>query len=163
MSAAQPGNFYRFVEEIYIPFPPEAVWDVLADPRLLPQWWKGVYLNVEPLEPFEGPRTGKRYRVRARGFLPYRLNFTLEPTELERPSVIAVRTQGDLTGTWRCELHAVSLGTRAVMTEEVLAEKPLLKLFTPVLKPLFTANHRWTTPRAESGLTEYLQQQSHRR
>ena len=176
MPAPPPFNFYRFVEEWSIPFPPEAVWDVMADARLLPLWWKGVYLKSEPLDGYDRPRVGAAVRAQARGFLPYRLNFTIEATELERPNIIAVKTVGDLTGTCHYTLRAVAPsrdlsrgwepavpgGTKVVMDERMLAEKPLLKLLTPLLKPLFAANHRWTTPRAERGLTAYLERHAAR-
>ena len=162
LSAQQPINFYRFVEEWSIPFPPDAVWDVMADARLLPLWWKGVYLKSEPLDGYERAQVGAAVRAQARGFLPYRLNFTIEATELERPRIIAVKTVGDLTGTCHYTLRSAPGGTKVVMDERVLAEKPLLKLLTPLLKPLFAANHRWTTPRAEQGLTAYLERHAAR-
>ena len=149
-------NAYRFLEQWFIPFPPEAVWDVIADGKLLPDWWKGVYLKAEPLEQYDGPRVGAKLRGEARGFLPYHLKFLIESIELERPRVVMVKTTGDLEGTWRAELRPENEGTRVLIDEQVLAEKPILKLLSPLLKPLFAANHRWTTPRGESGLTAYL-------
>jgi uncharacterized protein YndB with AHSA1/START domain len=151
-------NAYRFLEQWFIPFPPEQVWDVLADGRKLPLWWKGVYLKAEPLTEDRAPRVGAKLAGEARGFLPYHLKFTIESIELERPRVVMVRTVGDLTGTWRAELAAEHGGTRVSINEQVLAEKPLLRLLTPLLKPLFAANHRWTTPRGEAGLTAYLRE-----
>ena len=137
-------------------FPPEAVWDVIAYGKLLPEWWKGVYLKAEPLEAYHTPRLGAKLRGEARGFLPYHLRFLIESIELERPRVVMVRTTGELNGTWRAELRPENGGTRVLIDEQVLAEKPILKLLAPLLKPLFAANHRWTTPRGKAGLTAYL-------
>lgn len=152
-----PNNDYVFLEEWFIPAPIAAVWDVLADAPALPEWWRGVYLEAEPLDGTgDGPRVGARVRGKARGFLPYRLNFIIESTELERPTVVAVKTTGDLTGTWRATLSERDGGTHVDLEERVRADKPILRIFSPVLKPLFAANHRWTTPRGEAGLRAYL-------
>lgn len=154
-----PSNAYRFVEQWTIPnFPPRDVYAVISDARLLPEWWKGVYLAVEPLDgEWAAPRVGRRIRAVARGFLPYRLHFILESTVLEPDRAVEVRIRGDLDGTWRAVLSADGPGTRADIEEEVIAAKPLIRVFSPLLKPLFAWNHYWTTPRGEAGLRAYLE------
>ena len=151
-------NAYRFVERWTIPDDsPSEVYEVLSDPRLLPAWWKGVYLKVEPWHgEWETPRVGARVRAVARGFLPYRLHFVLESTVLEPGRTVEVRVRGDLDGTWRAVLSQEGRGTRVDIEEQVLAEKLLLRILSPLLKPLFAWNHLWTTPRGERGLRAYL-------
>lgn len=151
-----PWNAYRFVEHWNIPARPEVVWDVLADGTLLPLWWRGVYLESVPLGAYAGPAVGNRHRAKARGFLPYRLRFELESLALERPRLVKVGVRGDLTGTWTATLSPTAAGTRVDIEQVVTADKPLLRWFSPLLKPLFAWNHRWTTPRGEQGLTAYL-------
>ena len=34
--------------------------------------------------------------------------------------------------------------------------RPILRLLAPLLRPAFACAHRWTTPRGEYGLREYL-------
>jgi uncharacterized protein YndB with AHSA1/START domain len=152
-------NEYVFIEEWFVPASIEDVWEVLADGKRLPLWWRGVYLEATPLDGADVPRVGARLRARARGFLPYHLRFTIEATALERPNLVAVRTIGDLTGTWQATLSEEAGGTRVRTEEHVTADKPILRLLTPLLKPLFEANHRWTTPRAASGMRTYLEEQ----
>ena len=101
-------------------------------------------------------RVGGRGRAVARGFLPYKLHFVLESTVLEPGRVVQVRVRGDLDGTWQATLSPEDRGTRVDIVEEVIAEKPLLRVLSPLLKPLFAWNHYWTTPRGEAGLREYL-------
>ena len=151
-----PNNGYVFLEEWFIPAPIGAVWDVIADARILPEWWRGVYLEAEPLDGVTEPRVGARVRGKARGFLPYRLNFIIEARELVRPSLVAVAVAGDLTGSWRAALSERDGGTHVDLEQRVRADKPILRVFSPLLKPLFAANHRWTTPRGEAGLRAYL-------
>jgi hypothetical protein len=152
-----PGNAYRFEERWMIPgFSPRDVYDVISDARLLPEWWKGVYLEVIPHGDLSIPRVGGRALVRARGFLPYQLRMELEVTALEPGKVVEVRAHGDLVGVWRATLAAEGDGTRIDIVEHVTAEKPLIRLLSPLLKPLFAWNHYWTSPRGEAGLCAYL-------
>jgi len=152
------SNAYRFVERWTVPnFSPEQVYEVISDARLLPDWWRGVYLAVEPFDgTWERPRVGGRVRAIARGFLPYRLHFVLESTVLEPAKTVEVRIRGDLDGTWRAVLSPSGHGTCVDIEEQVIAEKPLLRVLSPLLKPLFAWNHYWTTPRGEAGLRAYL-------
>lgn len=151
-----PSNVFRFEESWSIPgATPEEVWEVLARGELLPQWWKGVYLEAQSLDGSE-PHVGGRVSARARGFLPYHLNFTLEATELVPGRLVAVKTSGDFDGRWRAELSPRNGGTHADLTWEVSVERPILRLLAPLLRPAFAWNHRWTTPRGERGLKEFL-------
>ena len=153
----RPTNAYRFIERWSIPgFSPLQVYEVLSDARLLPEWWKGVYLEATPEGEWTTPRVGGRARVKARGFLPYRLRMTLEATALEPGKVVEVRTRGDLEGVWRATLSEEGDGTRVEIDENVLAQKPLIRVFSALLRPLFAWNHYWTTPRGEAGLRAYL-------
>ena len=47
-------------------------------------------------------------------------------------------------------------GTRVDLVWQVIVERPILKLLSPLLRPAFAWNHRWTTPRGEAGLKRYL-------
>ncbi|MDQ3943228.1 MAG: alpha/beta fold hydrolase [Actinomycetota bacterium] len=154
-----PANTYRFVEHWWVPgASPDEVYEVISDPRLLPRWWKDVYLESRPLGEWTEPRVGNRTRVKARGFLPYRLNFILETTALEPGRLVEVKTIGDFVGVWRATISSEPDGTRVDIDWRVTVEKPLIRFLSPVLKPLFAWNHYWTTPRGEAGLRTYLRE-----
>jgi hypothetical protein len=143
-----PANSYRFVEYWWIPgASPEEVYGTISQARLLPEWWKGVYLEAEPLDGTSEPYVGARARVKARGFLPYELNFILETTALQPGRLVEVRTVGDFVGFWRATLSPEPGGTRVDIDWRVVVEKPLIRSLSPLLKPLFAWNHNWTTPR----------------
>lgn len=153
------SNVFRFDESWSVPeATPEEVWWVLARGELLPQWWRGVYLEAERLDPGDEPRVGARVRAKARGFLPYRLNFIIEATELVPGRLVAVKTSGDFDGKWRAVLSPKNGGTHVDLTWQVTVERPVLRMLAPVLRPAFAWNHRWTTPRGERGLREFLAQ-----
>jgi len=158
-----PANVYRFVEQWKLPgSTPDEVYEVLSDARLLPDWWKGVYLESEPINGWSTPKVGARVRVKARGFLPYTLSFILEATALQPGRLVEVRTLGDFEGVWRATLSAGDSGTRVDIDWKVTVQKPVVRLLSPLLKPLFAWNHHWTTPRGEAGLRAYLVERRNR-
>jgi hypothetical protein len=152
-----PSNVFRFDESWEIPDATvDEVYDVLSHGELLPLWWKGVYLAAEKLTDSKTPTVGDRIRARARGFLPYELNFVLEAVELVPGRRVAVRTVGDFDGRWSATLTPRDGGVHVDLVWEVTVLRPILRLLAPLLRPAFAWNHRWTTPRGEKGLREYL-------
>ncbi|WP_274628586.1 SRPBCC family protein [Arvimicrobium flavum] len=152
-----PSNVFRFDEVWRIPeAAPGEVWDVLSDAALLPEWWGDVYREVTPLNDLGKGQVGARSKARARGALPYELNFIIEAAELEPGRKVVVKTYGDFDGLWTANLFPENGGTRVELTWQVIVERPILKFFSPLLRPAFAWNHRWTTPRGEAGLRRYL-------
>jgi hypothetical protein len=151
------SNIFRFDEEWSIPgATPDEVYDVLCRGELLPEWWKGVYLEAVPFEPGSEPRIGNKLRAKARGFLPYRLNFVLEVTELIPGRVVGVKVVGDFDGRWRAMLSPRTGGTHLDLFWETTLKRPWMKALSPLLRPVFAWNHYWTTPRGEAGLRAYM-------
>ena len=108
-----PSNVFRFDESWDIPEgTPRQVWDVLSDAELLPLWWGDVYKEVVPINGKGKRSVGSRARARARGALPYELNFIIEAAELEPGRLVVVKTFGDFDGLWRAELSPSGSGTR---------------------------------------------------
>ncbi len=152
-----PSNVFRFEESWELPGARAAdVYDVLSRGELLPRWWKGVYLEAEKLTPGDAPKVGDRIRAKARGFLPYELNFIVEAVELEPSRKVVVKTIGDFDGLWSAALTQANSGVHVDLIWQVTVLRPILKLLAPLLKPAFAWNHRWTTPRGEQGLREYM-------
>lgn len=154
------SNVFRFDESWEIPGATvEQVYAVLADGELLPLWWKGVYLDAKRLTTGGAPKVGDRLRARARGALPYELNFILEAIRLEPARCVVVKTIGDFDGLWSATLSPRNGGVHVDIVWEVTVLRPVLRMLAPLLRPVFAWNHRWTTPRGESGLRNYLAQQ----
>jgi hypothetical protein len=147
---------YIFHEQWFIPARAADVYSVLCDASLLPLWWRGVYLSLTSLGQYEGPQVGNRYQAVARGFLPYKLRFVLETAILDSNRQVGVRMEGDLIGTWTATLAEEVEGTRVKLVQHCRSGKRLIRWLSPLAKPLFAWNHRWTTPRGEAGLTSYL-------
>jgi hypothetical protein len=156
---AMTANQFRFEEYWEIPGASAAdVYDVLSRGELLPRWWTGVYKDSIKIAGGPEPCVGDRLRVRARGFLPYELNFVVESLVLEPNRRVVVRTMGDFDGLWTADISERDGGVRIDLVWEVSVLRPILRRLAPLLRPLFAWNHRWTTPRGEAGLIAFLAQ-----
>ena len=145
-------NGYHFVTEWHVEGTCGEVADVLGDPVGLAEWWPSVYLDVEQLEPPKPSGAGRRVRLHTKGWLPYTLRWEFVVTESRYPFGFTIEAKGDFVG--RGEWTFVQQGPLVKITYDwnIAAEKPLLKLFTPVLRPLFEANHRWAMAQGETSL-----------
>jgi hypothetical protein len=126
--------------------------DVLADGPSLPRWWPAVYLSVATVNEGEGSGTGGEIAMFTKGWLPYTLRWTLRVTEPVTDAGFALAATGDLIGTGRWTF--TQDGSEVVITYDwwVSASKPLLRRLTWLLRPVFSANHRWAMARGEESL-----------
>jgi len=148
-----PANVYHFEDKWHVPFAAEKIWEALARPEDYPRWWRGVYLSAEPL----AGSGGKRVAVVAKGRLPYKLRFTIETLRLEKPKLIEFKATGDfVTDVSRWRLEPDGAGTKVTLEWNPRVEKPLVKILSPILKPIFRWNHDWTMKRGERQIAEYL-------
>jgi hypothetical protein len=143
---------YRFVSSWSVLGTPEEVSDVLGDPLELARWWPSVYLDVEPISDGDVRGVGRRVRIRSRGFLPYTLDWELRVTESDRPRGFAVEAEGDLAGRGVWSFEPAGVRTLATYDWRVRAEKPLLRVLSPLFRPILSANHRWAMRRGEESL-----------
>jgi hypothetical protein len=127
--------------------------DVLSDPSALARWWPSVYLRVEQIEAPDARGVGRRLRLLTRGWLPYTLSWEFVVIESRYPHGFTIEASGDFVGqgTWTL----VQDGPVVDVTYDwnVRVERPLLKTLSPVLRPLFEANHRWAMRQGEESLT----------
>ena len=144
---------YVFVDEWDVAAPREAVFDAIADARSYPDWWTPVYLEVDA----DGePELGKESRQHFKGRLPYHLHTRSRIVALESPHVIEGEVDGDLRGHGRWTLtDTPDGGTHVRFDWRVHADRALLRVLTPVLRPAFRWNHAWAIARAVEGLEPY--------
>ncbi|MSO41101.1 MAG: hypothetical protein EXQ70_04285 [Solirubrobacterales bacterium] len=134
--------------------PQEAVFDALADSRTYPDWWKPVYMEVTgDCEPAVGCTTKQHFK----GRLPYTLKTTSEIVSYERPNRFEVKVVGDLSGSGKWTLTPNADGTAHIRFDWIVyADRPLLRILTPIARPIFRYNHNWSAARAKEGLEPYL-------
>jgi quercetin dioxygenase-like cupin family protein len=145
---------YLFVDEWDVAAPVESVFAVLADGRTYPEWWTPVYLGVES----DGPTgVGHTATQHFKGRLPYRLTTRTTTIRHEPPRLLEVDVTGDLRGRGTWTLTPRAAGTHVRFDWRVFADRPRLRVFTPILRPAFRANHAWAIARAREGLEPYAQ------
>ncbi len=154
VGVAHPMAPYLFVDEWDVAAPPEAVFDALADARTYPRWWRPVYLDVDSAGPVG---VGAEARQHFKGRLPYHLHTRSVIAELDPPHKVTAVVDGDLRGRGTWTLTPTADGTHVRFDWQVHADRKLLRVFTPVLRPIFRWNHNWAIARAIDGLEPYAQ------
>lgn len=145
---------YVFVDQWDVAAAPEAVFDAIADARTYPVWWAPVYIDVES----EGaPRVGAESRQHFKGRLPYHLHTRSVITEIDRPRTVTADVDGDLRGRGTWTLTPTARGAHVRFDWQVHADRTLLRVLTPVLRPALRWNHNWAIARAMEGLEPYAQ------
>ena len=143
---------YVFVDEWDVRAPIAAVFQALADARTYPEWWRPVYLSVESDGP---PEVGRKSIEYFKGRLPYRLRMTSEIVRMEPPREFEIAASGDLTGRGVWTLSERDGVVHVRFDWRVNADRMFLRVLTPVLRPLFRANHNYAIARAKAGLEGY--------
>jgi hypothetical protein len=150
------ANHYHLVTHWHVRGRVEEIYDLLYNATDLPRWWPSVYREVRQIRPNDATGTGSRFTLRAAGWLPYTIRFQFQTIEARRPSRLALQAQGDLTGEGVFTL--VQDGEWANVTYDwcIEADKPILRYFSFILKPLFATNHHWTMARGLESLQREL-------
>jgi quercetin dioxygenase-like cupin family protein/uncharacterized protein YndB with AHSA1/START domain len=152
LALARPMRAYLFVDEWDVSAPPEAVFDAIADSRSYPRWWRPVYLDVQADGP-AAPGTAASHHFKGR--LPYHLHTRSVIAEIDPPHRVVADVDGDLRGRGTWTLTSVPHGTHVRFDWQVHADRALLRVLTPVLRPIFRWNHNWAIARAKEGLEPY--------
>ncbi len=153
------ANDYHFITTWRLAATPEEISEVLGDAAGLARWWPSVYLEVRVVEPGDAGGLGKVVELWTKGFLPYTLRWRFRVTESNPPTGFRLDADGDFVGrgiwTLRPEIGEGEAGGPLTSVEYdwlIVAEKGLLKRLSPLVKPLFAANHRWAMARGERSL-----------
>ena len=144
---------YAFLTHWRLKATAKEVYDILADPMGLARWWPSVYLDVKELAPPD-PATGKGRVIGlyTKGFLPYTLRWNFTVTEATPPAGFKLVAHGDFEGMGVWTLTQDGEHVDVTYDWRILAEKPLLRYGSFVLRPFFAANHRWAMARGEESL-----------
>jgi len=145
---------YRFLDRWLVPAPIDRVYETIGDPLGYERWWTDFVIAAEG--DAGEPRPGKRNRLLVKAFLPYKVRFGLEVLEADRPRRIQMRLSGDFDGTGEWQLTETPGGTEAVLDWRPRVNKPLIRYLSPLLRPLFRANHTWAMNRGQRQIVRYL-------
>jgi hypothetical protein len=145
-------NAYHFVTRWQVPGTVEEVYAVLGNGPDLARWWPSVYLEVREIEPGDDTGVGKVIQLYTKGWLPYTLRWQFRITEVNPPNGFSLEAWGDFVGRGIWTFEQDGEWVNIAYDWQILAEKPLLKTFSGLLKPIFAANHRWAMQKGEESL-----------
>jgi hypothetical protein len=150
------ANEYHFITTWRVEGTVEEVSAILGDPLGLVRWWPSVYLDVREIEPGGADGTGRIVELLTKGRLPYRLRWRFRVTESRRPHGFSLEAWGDFVGRGVWTFAQDGAFTNITYDWKILAEKPLLRRLSFLMKPLFSWNHRWAMARGEESLRAEL-------
>jgi hypothetical protein len=141
-----PANAYHFVSHWRVQGTVNEVAAILSDAPSLGVWWGSVYSNVRVSD------GGNTFRLNGKGWLPYSLDLTFRKTTDSYPNGFAVEVNGDLNGSGEWSFVQDGANVNVTFDWVVSADKPILRWFSPLFRPVFASNHRWTMRRGEESL-----------
>jgi len=146
-----PNNDYHFVTTWNIHGSIEEIVPIVADARDLTRWWPSVYLDVQELDPGDERGLGKVVSLYTKGWLPYTLHWQFRVSEIG-PQTLRIEATGDFVGRGIWSFAQEGEWTRITYDWKIRADKPLLRWFSFVMKPIFAANHHWAMVKGEESL-----------
>jgi uncharacterized protein YndB with AHSA1/START domain len=146
---------YRFLTTWVLEAPREDIFQAIWDSERWPSWWRGVE-SVVTVEDGDAEGVGSLGRYVWRSRLPYRLEFEMRITLVDRPRLMEGQAVGELSGTGRWRLFEED-GTTAVLYEwDVETTRPWMNLLAPLAKPVFAWNHDTVMRWGGEGLAKLL-------
>ena len=148
---------YHFVTRWRVAGTREEVAAVLRDAADLVRWWPSVYLDVEVLDPGGADGVGRVVSLYSKGWLPYTIRWRFTTTSSRGAGGFSLRADGDFVGTGTWVFKQDGDGCIALYDWRIAAEKPLLRRLTWLMRPAFSANHRWAMRQGEVSLRRELE------
>lgn len=146
---------YRLSTRWLLAAPREEVFAVLHDSERWPEWWRGLE-RVVKLEEGEEDGRGSLGRYTWRSAIPYRLEFDMRITRVERPQLMEGEACGELAGTGRWRLGESDGITTVLFEWDVRTTKRWMNAIAFVARPLFEWNHDWLMRQGREGLARRL-------
>jgi uncharacterized protein YndB with AHSA1/START domain len=150
------SDTYHFVSRWRVKASAEDVYDIISQPLEYPRWWPSVYLDCRQTTAGALDGTGRCVQFHTRGWLPCALHWEACTAETAMPRRIVFEASGDLNGRGVWSFSQDGQYTDIAFDWNVAPSNPLLKYLTPVLRPVFEANHRWAMEQGEISLREEL-------
>ena len=145
------ANNYHFVTHWHVQGSVEEVSRIISDAPSLVHWWPSVYLDVQQLEPGDEQGLGKVVSLYTKGWLPYTLRWQFRVMEVN-PRGFTLQAWGDFEGRGIWTFEQDGDWVNVTYDWKIIAEKPLLRNFSFIMKPLFSANHQWAMRRGKESL-----------
>lgn len=145
------SNDYHFITHWHVEGTLEEVSEIIGDAVGLTRWWPSVYLDVQVLEPGDERGLGKVVSLYTKGWLPYTLRWDFRVTDV-RQDGFTLEAWGDFEGRGIWTFEQDGSWVDVTYDWKISAEKPLLRYFSFLIKPIFSANHYWAMAKGEESL-----------
>ena len=143
---------YRFLTHWRVLGTVAEVSSVLENPKDLSRWWPAVYLEVEELSPGDEGGVGRAVRVLTKGWLPYTIRWQFRVVESRRPLGFTIEADGDFIGRGVWSFEQSGAWVEVTFDWRIRFTKAGAARLSPLLKPVFAANHRWAMRKGEESL-----------
>jgi hypothetical protein len=137
------GNEYHFITTWRVKAALSEVNDIIGNAPDLSRWWPAVYLEVKELENGDERGVGKVIDLCTKGWLPYTLRWQFRVIESRYPYGFALEAWGDFVGRGIWTFEPDGGYVNVLYDWNIRADKPLLRYLSFIMKPIFSANHRW--------------------
>ncbi|WP_052666285.1 SRPBCC family protein [Nitriliruptor alkaliphilus] len=131
---------YRFVTEMHLGAPIDAVYGAIADP----DGWVGDWADAVTVRrdaPGDRDGLGARFTATVRAPAGYELSATIETVETKRPTRLRMRSSGELEGGGVWQLRPRADGTDVRFDWDVTTTATWMNRLTPVARALFEWSH----------------------
>jgi hypothetical protein len=148
-------NDYHFITKWRVESTCEEISDILGGEAAdLSRWWPSVYLGVKILEPGDPEKMGlgKVVDLYTKGWLPYTLRWSFKVIDIRHPHGFTIQAFGDFVGRGIWTFEQDGNYVNITYDWKIRADKPLLRTFSFMLKPIFRANHLWAMKMGEKSL-----------
>lgn len=145
------SNDYHFITHWRVQGTLKEVADIIGNAADLVRWWPSVYLDVQVVEPGDERSVGRVVKLYTKGWLPYTLHWDFRVTEV-RDNGFTLVAWGDFDGRGIWTFEQDGAWVNITYDWKIKAEKPLLRYFSFLMKPIFSANHRWAMAKGEESL-----------
>jgi hypothetical protein len=148
---------YHFITHWKVKATCAEVSDIIGDATALSAWWPSVYLDVKELQPGGENNVGRKIDLYTKGWLPYTLRWQFTVTENRKPYGFTIVASGDFEGRGIWIFEEDKEYCNITFDWMLYAEKPLLKYFSFMMRPIFEANHKWAMNKGVESLLLELQ------
>lgn len=146
------SNDYEFVTHWRVEGTCDEVSRILGEGTDLPRWWPSVYLDVREIAHGDEHGIGRVHDLYTKGWLPYTLRWRARGIESRYPRGFTLVASGDFDGRGVWTFAQDGEHVNITYDWRLRADKPLLRYGSFLLKPIFSANHRWAMARGEESL-----------
>ena len=145
-------NDYHFITRGRVQSSLEEISEIIADGPDLVRWWPSVYLDVKQIQPGDERGMGRVISLYTKGWLPYTLRWQFRVVEDHYPHGFTLQAWGDFVGRGIWTFGQDGPWVDITYDWKIQADKPLLRYFSFLIKPVFSANHHWAMRKGEESL-----------